>query len=255
MSDRQVALGMYSISEPLFRAWRSLFNKAGELCPQIGLPEEFVNSISEEVICSTKTCISHICGLPLIEGFETKFTPLCAPQFNIPGISGPQYFSHYVVRHDSVMRSVVDAKGRAFAANSLCSNSGLNVMRHEINTICSGSIENFFSKIHYTGSHHLSVRSVLEGVSEFAAIDAATYEYLCVINPDYRTQLRIIGRSRQFSAPPLVTHTNNPFCNSQLLTDALNSALNSLDQATRNTLNVRQFHKVKLGDYDSQIFN
>jgi ABC-type phosphate/phosphonate transport system substrate-binding protein len=153
------------------------------------------------------------------------------------------------------MKSVADAKGKVLAANSLCSNSGFHVLRHELKTVFNGSIEDYFCKIHYTGSHHLSIQSILEGVSEFAAIDAATYEYLCVIDPVYRTQLRIIGQSRQSTAPPLVTHKNSPFCDPQLLTNALNSALNSLDQVTRNTLNIRQFHKVKLGDYTSQLLD
>ncbi len=255
MINRQIALGMYSLDGRLLQAWRSLFIQASNFYPDIDIPKVVVNSIEDLVILDNNTCISHICGLPLLDRFSKCLIPLCAPQFNIPGVSGPHYFSYYVVRHDSTMKSVVDAKGRIFAANSLCSNSGLNVLRHEIKAVLNVSVEDFFSKIHYTGSHHLSIQSIIEGVSEFAAIDAATYEYLCVTHPVYRTKLRIIGQSHQSTAPPLVAHKGGPFCNSQLLTDALNSALNSLDQVTRNTLNIRQFHKVKLDDYTSQILD
>ena len=255
MINRQIALGMYSLDSKLLQAWHSLFIQVSDFYSDIDIPKVVVNSIEDSVILDNNTCISHICGLPLIDRFSQCLMPLCAPQFNLSSVSGPHYFSYYVVRYDSAMKSVADAKGKVLAVNSLCSNSGFHVLRHELKTVFNGSIEDYFCKIHYTGSHRLSIQSILEGVSEFAAIDAATYEYLCVIDPVYRTQLRIIGQSRQSTAPPLVTHKNSPFCDPQLLTKALNSALNSLDQTTRNTLNIKQFHKVELQDYTSQILD
>lgn len=255
MIDQKIALGMYSVSEELECTWQDLLLKASDLYPEIGLPKSFVNSIEESVVLDKNTCISHMCGLPLIDRFSEVLMPLCAPQFNLPGVFGPQYFSYYIVHRDSEVDTIAHSKGKRLAANSECSNSGLNVLRHELREKYKECVEVFFGEIIFTGSHHKSLHSILKGVCDVTAIDAATYEYLCVTNPLYRDELRIIGQSCQSTAPPLVTNKNRPLCSPQLLTKALNSALNSLDQTTRNTLNIRQFHKVELQDYTSQLLD
>jgi len=72
-------------------------------------------------------------------------------------------------------------------------------------------------------------------------------------NPKIANQLKIIGRSIISPAPPFVTHKDNPLCSSNSLKEALNTALNLLDQRFKDNLKIKRFSFVPLAKYDSII--
>jgi len=254
MKDSQIALGMYSLDKIREGAWHALFLLAGNLSPQLKLPRQFVNSVDESIVLDDKTCISHVCGYPLIDKYANCLEPLCAPQFGLTGISGPQYFSYYVSHRDSAIKSVEHARGKILAANSRCSQSGFNVWRHELGQRDSGvDVEDFFGKVVFTGSHQQSIESIINGDCDVSAIDAVSYDYLSAIYPHYSDMLRVIGVSCHQAAPPLVAKKGNPICSPQGLTEALNKALDALDGETKQILNIQKFHPVDLDDYRSQL--
>ena len=132
MEKEFIGIGMYSINDELERAWQDLFLIAGKLSPGLGLPIHFLNSIEENVIVSSQTRISHICGLPLVSQFQEKLIPICTPHFDLEGLEGPNYFSYFMVSKKSQIRSVTESRGLVAAISSYDSQSGSNVFRNEI---------------------------------------------------------------------------------------------------------------------------
>jgi ABC-type phosphate/phosphonate transport system substrate-binding protein len=251
--NKQIALGMYSLNSEIEGAWQRLFNQTADFFPEIEFPKRIVNTIEESVVLAKNTCLSHICGYPLLNRYAEHLLPLSAPQFEIQGVTGAQYYSYFVVQKNSKIASILSAKGESIAVNSLCSNSGLNVFRQELKLASDSNLEEFFGRVMISGSHLESIKSILKGESTLAAIDAATFCYLCTINPFYRDELKIIGQSSKSAAPPIVTHKDNPFCESGELTEALNRALFCLDEATRDTLKIKRFCAVTMNDYTPML--
>lgn len=255
-SNEYISIGMYSLNHELQSAWESLFLLATEMNPTLNLPRKFLNSVDDAIITSTDNRLSHICGYPLVERFAGKFQPLCAPYFDIDGYKGAEYFSHFLVRQDqdSGINSIPDSKGFIAAINSLDSNSGMSVLRHEVEKVRGlGAIENFFKSLHISGSHANSIRSIVDGDADIASVDASTYYYLKKIKPELEDQLKIVGRSIKTPSPPLVTHTSNPLCAPSELADALNGSLLALTDELKELLNIKKFLVVNYSDYEYMI--
>ena len=250
MRNEIIALGMYAISPKLEEAWKTLFLLVAERNPTLSLPSNIVNSTDSEVVLANRTRLSHICGFPLVEKYATQLMPLCAPNFDIEGLSGPEYFSYFMVNNNSHVKSVEESDGLVAAVNGVCSHSGMNVLRHEIEKVHNkGHLENFFSHMIYSGTHANSIQNLLDGMADIAAIDAATYCYLQRINPELDQLLRIVGKSVKMTSPPLVTHINNPLCDPASFTKILNSALAMLNVKQRELLNIKAFSEVSEQDY------
>ncbi|HIL41858.1 MAG TPA: hypothetical protein EYG35_00545, partial [Gammaproteobacteria bacterium] len=178
----------------------------------------------------------------------------CAPYFDIDGYKGAEYFSHFLVRQDSGINSIPDSKGFIAVINSLDSNSGMSVLRHEVEKVRGlGAIENFFKSLHISGSHANSIRSIVDGDADIASVDASTYYYLKKIKPELEDQLKIVGRSIKTPSPPLVTHTSNPLCAPSELADALNGSLLAFTDELKELLNIKKFLVVNYSDYEYMI--
>lgn len=254
MSDESVALGMYSLNSGLENAWQSLFILAAENNPDLALPKKFLNTVESEIITSDKVRISHICGYPLISEYMDIFTPLCAPHFDIEGFDGAEYFSYFVTRSSCPIDSIIECKGFVAVANSFNSNSGMSVLRHEIEVVKGqGPIDMFFSGLFYSGSHKRSIQCIIDEDADIASIDASCYHYLQQQNPELSKQLKIIGQSIKTSSPPFVTHTNNPLCSPVELTEALNESLLSLPDKNIESLNIKKFSVVSYSDYEEMF--
>jgi hypothetical protein len=61
------------------------------------------------------------------------------------------------------------------------------------------------------------------------------------LKPDLDQLLRVVGESVRMTSPLLVTHIDNPICDSGDITKILNSALTALDTHPRELLNIKIF--------------
>ena len=241
---------MYSLSVELAEAWRALFLTAKTLYPNLNIPTSVINSVNMTDVTNSLTRLSHICGLPLLSQFQGRLTPLCAPHFDVEGIDGVEYFSYFMVREDSCIQSVKQSRGSVVAVNSIDSNSGMGVLRHELKKNCGANqLEFFFREIIYSGAHVDSVQCLINGEADIASIDAVTYAYFQRINPELDKLLRIVGSSVKMTSPPFVTQTNNPICDPAGFTKKLNRALAALSPTQRELLNIKAFAEVSLKDY------
>lgn len=64
---------------------------------------------------------------------------------------------------------------------------------------------NFFSDMVPTDSHENSMKAVVDGEADVAAIDEISYKLITNEKPDLKEKLRIITRTQNAQAPPYVT--------------------------------------------------
>ena len=246
---------MYTLNSELENAWKTLFSVAAENNPSLRLPSTVLNTIDDEIVSSEKTRLSHVCGYPLVNQYAGQLKPLCAPHFDIDGVNGAEYFSYFMVKKTMPINSIVESDGLIAAVNTINSNSGMNVLRHEIETINKlGAIEQFFKELKISGSHNNSLQYLIDEKADIASIDAASYYFLQRNNPELNSQLKVIGRSVKTTSPPFVTHGNNPLCGSIGLMETLNKALIELPSKHQEILNIERFVDVSFSDYEKLLY-
>ena len=246
---------MYALNSQLENAWKTLFSVAAENNPSLRLPSTLLNTIDDEIISSEKTRLSHVCGYPLVNQYAGQLKPLCAPHFDIDGVNGAEYFSYFMVKKTMPINSIVESDGLIAAVNTINSNSGMNVLRHEIETINKlGAIIQFFKELKISGSHKNSLQYLIDEKADIASIDAASYYFLQRNNPELNSQLKVIGRSVKTTSPPFVTHCNNPLCGSIDLMETLNKALLELPSKQQELLNIERFVDVSFSNYEKLLY-
>ena len=246
---------MYALNSELENAWKTLFSLTAANNPSLRLPSTVLNTIDDEIISSEKTRLSHVCGYPLVNQYAGQLEPLCAPHFEIDGVNGAEYFSYFMVKKTMPINSIVESDGLIAAVNTINSNSGMNVLRHEIETINKlGAIEQFFKELKISGSHNNSLQYLIDEKADIASIDAASYYFLQRNNPELNSQLKVIGRSVKTTSPPFVTHCNNPLCGSVDLMETLNRALLKLPSKQQEILNIERFVDVSFSDYEKLLY-
>lgn len=120
----------------------------------------------------------------------------------------PRYFSDIVVRKNSPATVLEDLYGCTWAYNEKASHSGYNLVQYSL--LEQGkSLEQFAQTIE-TGSHAQSLRLVLEGKADAAAIDSHMLDVILRNRPEVAEAVRIIGSFGPSTIPPVVASTRLP---------------------------------------------
>ncbi len=144
--------------------------------------------------------VAMVCTFTYAKGHdEIGLELLAAPQ-----VAGrAQYRSLIITREDSGLRHWNDLSGKRFAFTDPLSASGriypLSVLKSK--GLDAGT---FFTSTTYTYSHDNSIKAVVQGVVDAAAVDSLVYDQWIRQNPDLGVTLRIIDRSDWMPSPPLV---------------------------------------------------
>lgn len=148
-----------------------------------------------------------ICGISYVELTTRRPNPvklLAAPVLSGPRYaSRPIYFSDVVVRADSPFYSFDDLADSLWAYNEKSSHSGYNLVRYTL--LEKGITTKYFRQTIETGSHMGSLRLVLQGRADAAALDSHMLDVVLQENPIIRSQLRVIGSLGPSTIPPVVT--------------------------------------------------
>ncbi len=141
-----------------------------------------------------------VCTYVYIKGHaEFGLQLLAAPVVN----GKAEYRSLIVVRAGSTIQSFAGLAGKRFAFSDPLSNTGyvypMAVLRE------SGKDPgSFFTSTTFTYSHDNSIRALLQGVADGAAVDSLVYDQWLTQHPEARERLKVILQSPAFSSPPLV---------------------------------------------------
>ena len=253
--ERYVTLGMYAFTEAQQSAWRQLLDRFCQISDagRAGISLSFDHDPA--LLLESGLWFGHTCGYPLMTRLQDHVSPFCVPLFDVPGTDGKYYSSRIIVADGSGIETIADSRGSVAAMNNLDSNSGMNVLRHAVAEVrdrkqpCS---EPFFASVITSGGHLQSLQAVASGAADIAAIDCVSLQLIADWRPQLCAGVRVIADSVKTCGLPLVM-SNSDMVNADtgLMTENLNRALDSCNDAVRSTLHLNGFVGVQLDDYQS----
>ena len=162
----------------------------------LGIKVEFVDRIPwQERLWQFDAGLLHVCwmcGLPYVWRADRSPDPpelLAAPVMAGPRYGAkPIYFSDVVVLRDSPWSSFASLRQSRWAYNEKTSHSGYNATRQRLARM--KALTGFFREVVPAGSHEASLRLLLDGTVDAAAIDSTVLDLL------YKADLSLVGRIR-----------------------------------------------------------
>jgi phosphonate transport system substrate-binding protein len=154
--------------------------------------------------------LAWICGLPLIRYCRSATDPLrtvVAPVMqSVRYQDRPIYFSDVIVHAGHGLNTFQDLAEKILGYNDRGSNSGYYLLFHHL--LEQGYSSEFFGNAIASGSHQRSIRWVVEGLVDCAAIDSTVLEQELQNYPELTSQLQIITSIGPCPMPPLVATHN-----------------------------------------------
>ena len=147
--------------------------------------------------------LSQTCGYPFATVLKSEVQLVGTPRYEAEGCEGPRYSSFVVVRAGDPAQSLADLRGHRAAINMIGSHSGWNVLRAVVAPLARAG--RFFTSILETGSHHDSMRAVVSGEADVAAIDCVTFALARRNRSELTAPLRILARSPTAPGLPFIT--------------------------------------------------
>ncbi|GGB19176.1 phosphate ABC transporter substrate-binding protein [Sphingomonas metalli] len=188
------------------------------------------------------------CGYPLV----TEHLPLrvlALPVYAARGSEGGRHRSLIVTRACEGGETLAAFRGRRAAINDPGSNTGMNLFRAAVAPLAPGG--RFFAEVIVTGAHRDSIRAVLRGEADVAAIDAVTYAGIERFEPALTEGLRIVDQTPSSPTLPFVTSTCTPIETVSALRMALADAMDDPALAeARGTLALTGLAAAEAGSFD-----
>ena len=189
---------------------------AAYLSRQSSIPIEFIDNIPwqerDDQINSGEIDIAWICGLPYakkVDGKVAEIELLAAPFMARERYQNePIYFSDVVVSAESAFQTFEDLRGASWAYNEPGSQSGYNIARYHLASL--GEKEGYFGIVIQAGSHERSLKLILRGKVDAAAIDTTVLDIELAHKPEIAEQIRIVETLGPSPIPPYVISTKLP---------------------------------------------
>ncbi|SNB68607.1 substrate-binding domain-containing protein [Thermoflexus hugenholtzii] len=144
--------------------------------------------------------IAFICTWAYVIGQrEHGFSLLAVPVVN----GKPTYQSWVIVRADLPIHRMEDLRGRVFAFVDPLSNTGYLYPRYLVHRL-GETPARFFRRTFFTYGHDRAIRAVAQGLADGAAVDSLVLQFLLEQEPELAGKVRVIDRSSEFGAPPVV---------------------------------------------------
>jgi hypothetical protein len=163
----------------------------------VDLPERRHSNIRhDDLLESDQLLLTQTCGFYLATDKPKFLNIVGTPVFDLPECPPGFYFSYFVSAKTSLGGKL------RLAVNDLRSWSGCHTLlqfcEHE-------NLKVDFSRTVVTGGHHASIEKVIGNECDIAAIDAVTWHLYLENDPQFLSDLEILGRSGILPAPPYVT--------------------------------------------------
>ncbi len=114
----------------------------------------------------------------------------------------PVYFSDVIVRATSQHSSFADLRGCVWAYNEGASHSGCNLVNYTL--LKRGLAPDYFGRLVKSGSHLNSLRMILTGEADAAAIDSHLLDVVLRNDLQAQTNIRVVDVLGPSAVPPVV---------------------------------------------------
>lgn len=196
---------------------------------------------------------SQACGYPLITALAGEVTLLATPAYDAAGCEGADYRSVIVVREKSPWASFSDLRGRNCAINGRQSWSGYHALRLMIVKEVSERTDRFCLAV-ISGSHAASVKAVVDGRADFAAIDCVTHAILARYRPEALAGTRVLVMTPAMPGLPLIAGKAASPRDVEAMRDGLKAAMTDPGLAdAREALGIIGMQFLPLSDYVRMI--
>ncbi|HEX8592312.1 MAG TPA: PhnD/SsuA/transferrin family substrate-binding protein [Pseudomonas sp.] len=180
---------------------------------------------------SPRLLLAQTCGYPLMTTLRHKVQLVGRPVYQLPHSSAGNHCSLLLVRADDPRAQLVEFRGSHGLINGEDSNSGMNLLRHQVAPLQQDG--RFFARISITGGHRDSLRWLKDGRGDLAAIDSVTYDYLARDASDEVAGLRILARSAVSPCLPYITALGEDGARADHIREAMNQALRDLPEVAQ----------------------
>jgi ABC-type phosphate/phosphonate transport system substrate-binding protein len=174
---------------------------------------------------------SQTCGLPFRAGLHDKVQLIGTPDYGLIDCPAGHYNSVIVVSSASTIGELKSLTGQSMAYND-----GLSQSRWAAPQAHLRQANIPFETGPCTGSHKSSAQAVVSGDADFAAIDALTWEMLCVHIPKVTSKLRVLTRTVPTPALPYITSMSQ---DAAVIANAVDNAMKFLPAKARETLHLK----------------
>lgn len=124
--------------------------------------------------------------------------------FAMPEVRGRRTYQSYIIVRSSLPAvSLAELQGRSFAFTDPLSFSG-HMAPQSMLIAQKIAPQSHFSRSFFTFSHDNSIRSVVEGLVDGAAVDSMIYDRILAQRPEWAGKVRIIEKSLTVGNPPVV---------------------------------------------------
>jgi ABC-type phosphate/phosphonate transport system substrate-binding protein len=201
---------MYSVNAAAGAVWRELLSG---IIARAGVPTTVIDypppAPLEDLWSRTDQAAVFMCGLPYSRA-EPRPVLIAAPIPSPAEFHGtPQYWSDFVVRKDSALRTVQDAFGKRIAFTVPGSQSGcaaalsyLMAAHREPQAPLPAPL--FSEIIAPTITPMGALTAVADGAADIAPIDSYALRLLRKYRPDLASEVRVVGETLPTPIPPLV---------------------------------------------------
>lgn len=233
---------------PFYQAVASYLARV--LQQEIQLIQGTCDPLVDPLLWQDQVDIAFICGLPLMRYQQFapgQLQPIVAPVMQAKRYQNrPIYCADLIVHVDSQLQTLANLANTIVCYNDPGSNSGYYLLCHYLwQHHCPA---HFFSQALPSGSHQNSIRWVIAGKADCAAIDSTVLEQEFRLFPHLIGKLRTVTSLNFCPMPPLVvaqhlgTHLIDQFRSALLQPDS------TLQQAMI-AMQVQRYAAVKLDDY------
>ncbi len=208
--DRELRFAITSAvaSDPSYKSYREL---AHYVSAQLGRKSVFISGLSytqvDDLFLKGAVDVGFLCNCHYARRKAiVKFEAVAAPV--IMGYGQPIFQVYVIVPKDSPIRSLEDLKGKSVDFADPLSTTTLYaafLLQGKNRTI-----ESFFGKSIYSGSHDMTMELVAGKMVDAGFIDGHIWDYHNATNPVYASKTKVILRSQQFTIPPVVISRNTP---------------------------------------------
>ncbi len=212
--------------------------------------QSFCDPLQDPLLCQDQLDLTFICGLPFSryqQRVPNQLQAIAAPVMAAARYQGrPIYFSDVIVAASSNLNSFADLAGKTFCYNDSGSNSGYHLINFRNRQ--AGYPVNFFGNSLCSGCHQASIRWVIDGRTDCAAIDSTVLEQELGDFPELVSKLRVVESIGPCAIPPIAASQRlgaNLIGQIQLALLKPDAAM----KATMTKARIRRFAVVKSDEY------
>lgn len=252
MAQRRAALPMYDFPE-LRTATQVFWSALGDDLRRDGMPDvPHALSTPHDLIAlwsDPDLLFAQTCGYPLTHALCGDAQLIATPHYDVPDAEGAYYGSAIIVAEKSPIETLLDAQGKRAAINGYDSNTGMNLFR--ITLARAGARGRFFDSVFVSGAHRASMKAVLRGEADIAAIDCVSLAHLIKISPELKNRIRILAMTPKTPGLPFITGAQSGAATLRALRDALMRLVKGTDRSDALTaLFIKDISLLDRKDYD-----